>query len=99
MGFICDCICKDCGAKCRITEEDSFFYHDLHCDKCGGYRSVLIEEVYAYFEKLDLDLLDKNRYNRLVEEFAGKCKCGGNYTFHFLLRCPKCRSTNLELST
>ncbi|HNV94486.1 MAG: hypothetical protein APG08_00744 [Candidatus Methanofastidiosum methylothiophilum] len=41
--------------------------------------------------------INEDEYNRLVEEFAGKCKCGGNYTFKAPVRCPNCRSTNLNM--
>ena len=43
------------------------------------------------------DPIDEGEYHRLVEEFAGKCECGGKYTFNAPSRCPNCRSTNTEV--
>ena len=39
--------------------------------------------------------LSGKEYNKVVEELAGKCKCGGSYKFDALPRCPKCKSTSL----
>ena len=43
--------------------------------------------------------IGEDEYHRLVEEFAGKCKCGGNFTFKALPRCPKCGSKEAESVT
>jgi hypothetical protein len=43
--------------------------------------------------------LDEKEYNRLVEQFAGKCKkkgCNGHYRFDAPPMCPKCGSIELE---
>jgi hypothetical protein len=40
--------------------------------------------------------LDEREYNKLVEEFAGKCKCGELYKFNAPPMCPKCRSLKYE---
>lgn len=42
------------------------------------------------------DPITESEYNRLTEEFAGKCECGGIYTFDAKPRCPKCRSVESE---
>jgi len=31
-----------------------------------------------------------------VEALAGKCRCGGHYTFDAPPRCPKCLSTHIS---
>lgn len=38
------------------------------------------------------DPIDEDEYHRLVEEFAGKCECGGKYTFDAPPGCPNCGS-------
>jgi uncharacterized OB-fold protein len=39
------------------------------------------------------DPLDEKEYHTRVEQFAGKCKCGGKFSFLGKPRCPKCHSS------
>lgn len=45
------------------------------------------------------DPINEDEYFRLIEEFAGKCECGGSYTFDAKPRCPKCRSKDSKSAT
>jgi len=42
--------------------------------------------------------IPESEYNRLVEEFVGKCECGGNFTRDAPPRCPNCKSKEIESS-
>ncbi len=42
--------------------------------------------------------ISEDEYHRLVEKFAGKCECGGNFTFEAPPRCPNCKSKEIESS-
>jgi hypothetical protein len=37
--------------------------------------------------------LGEEAYHEAVEELAGRCDCGGRFSFQALPRCPECRST------
>ena len=41
--------------------------------------------------------LSEEDYESKVEEFAGKCRCGGWYKFNAPPRCPKCKSSDLSM--
>jgi hypothetical protein len=47
-------------------------------------------------DRKKLKRISLEEFNRGVEEFAGKCDCGGKYTFDAPPRCPKCCSTNIK---
>ncbi len=87
MGSRFDVVCKNCGTKYEADEGGGMSFHLLHCDKCGKGKSV-------YFDEL---LEDPLNY-RAFEDYAGKCECGGNFTHDAPLRCPNCRSTEIESS-
>jgi hypothetical protein len=40
--------------------------------------------------------LPEAEYHVIVENLAGKCKCGGQFTFDASPRCPKCKSIRLR---
>jgi hypothetical protein len=42
--------------------------------------------------------LSEDEYYKAVENIAGKCKCGGNFTLNAQPRCPKCNSLEIEES-
>jgi hypothetical protein len=114
--------CKQCGHKFTVSDGGGFFFHLLHCDKCGSERSVGFDELgdihLRYVKGLpgpyctatnesDKNIkenypgepLDEHEYNKLVEQFAGKCKkknCNGRYRLDAPARCPKCRSLDYE---
>jgi len=41
--------------------------------------------------------IDEDIYHLGVEDYAGKCACGGAFTFEAPPRCPKCKSDNYEV--
>ena len=40
--------------------------------------------------------IDVEVYEQKVEEIAGKCRCRGHYQLEAKVRCPKCRSDEIE---
>jgi len=77
--------CLDCGKSFTASYGGGFTFHLLHCDKCGKEKSI-------GFDKIDQYKNDE----RVFEVYAGKCKCGGSYSFEAAPRCPKCRSVNIK---
>ena len=41
--------------------------------------------------------LTEKEYDKAVEQFAGKCKCGGQFSLTAPVRCPKCKSDDIDL--
>jgi len=89
--------CDNCGGEKKISFMDIGEIHlkyikgldKPYCIATAGYDQY-IQDTYLG------DPIAKDDYYRLVEEFAGKCECGGNYTFNARHRCPNCKSTNYE---
>lgn len=40
--------------------------------------------------------MTEDKYHRAVETLVGSCECGGQFRFDAPIRCPRCRSTNIE---
>jgi hypothetical protein len=36
--------------------------------------------------------LPEDEYHRVIDDFAGKCRCGGHFRMDAKPRCPRCRS-------
>jgi len=92
-----------------------FFFHLLHCNKCGKEKSIgfnELGEIHLRFikgcggpyciasmesdkkirETFPGEPLGEREYNKLVENFAANCDCGGKFKFSGNPRCPKCHS-------
>jgi len=78
------------------------------CADCGQARLVSIEDVFgaepeapdASVDPAAYEEYDGQRWSRreqLVLELAGTCDCGGRFASDAPLRCPKCRSTELDV--
>ncbi len=92
-----DLHCDKCG-KLKIVDFDDLGEIHLrylkgldrpYCVATMG-RDKFIQENYPG------NPIDENEYHRLVEEFAGKCECGGKFTFDAQPRCPNCGSLEYE---
>ena len=115
MGHSYGAICSKCGEKFTVYEGGGFFFHLLHCNKCGKEKSIGFDELgeihLRYVKGLpgpyciasqnsDKEIretypgqpLGEREYNKLVENFAGDCSCGGKFKFSSKSRCPKCHS-------
>ena len=59
--------------------------------------SIETEDQWEYARKeYKGKVLSEEAYYKAVEDIAGKCKCGGNFTFNAKPRCPKCNSLEIE---
>ena len=45
MGSISGFICNQCGEHFRVRDGGGFFFDMLHCDRCGGAKSVSHQEL------------------------------------------------------
>ncbi len=88
----------------RCGEAISVGFHELG-DLHLRYVKELPKRPYAFAtSERDIHIKDhvkckyisKKDYYKGVEEFAGKCVCGGDFTMDAPPRCPKCRSDEIE---
>jgi len=42
------------------------------------------------------EAINEKQYHAIVEEMAGRCRCGGKFSFKSRPKCPKCKSVALE---
>ena len=45
MGKEFQVICKKCGTKYTVRDGGGFFFHLLHCNKCGKDKSISFDEL------------------------------------------------------
>lgn len=89
--------CDKCGKTNNISFDDLGELHDrflkgLPCPYCAASSE---HDKYVK-EHVDVEPISEDEYHRAVEKFAGKCKCGGQFTFDAPIRCRKCRSTHFK---
>jgi len=89
--------CDQCG-----KEKDVLFMEieDLHSRYLKGLKvpystATLAHDKYVQ-ENYKGEPISAKEYYKEIENYAGKCDCGGNYTFDAASRCPNCKSTNYE---
>jgi len=88
MGQSFDAVCAQCGTFFTARFGGGFMFHLLHCDGCGKEKVIEFKKN----AKIQIQNLD----NGQVEDLAGQCECGGNFTFDAKPRCPKCGSLDYE---
>ena len=45
MGMEYTAKCNKCGHEFEVSEGGGFFFHLLHCDKCGKQKSISFDEI------------------------------------------------------
>jgi|LGOV01.1.fsa_nt_gb Zn finger protein HypA/HybF involved in hydrogenase expression len=45
MGHRFSAVCNECGTNFLASEGGGFFFHLLHCEKCGKERSISFNEI------------------------------------------------------
>ena len=111
--------CKKCDYKFQVKVGGGFYFHVLHCDKCGKDKEISFDEIgephlqylkglngsYCVASREDDKLVRENyqgdsisekEYFKVIEKILGKCGCGGNFKMNAPVRCPKCRSEDIE---
>lgn len=89
--------CDICGKEKQVSFRE---LGDIHLRYIKGlnvpYCMATNESDKFIQENYPGDSIGEDEYHSLVEEFSGKCECGGNYSFDAPQRCPNCRSTESE---
>jgi hypothetical protein len=89
--------CDSCGKTKSIAFDDLGDLHFRYIKGLPGPYIVATSESDRYIQmNVQLEPIPEVEYYKGVEAFAGKCKCGGKYTFDAPPRCPKCQSTRIE---
>ena len=89
--------CDSCGKTKEVSFEEIEDLHTRYIKGLPGPYCVASSEHDDYVQQnVDVEPLSEKDYNNGVEKFAGVCKCGGSFLFDAPVRCPKCRSINIE---
>ena len=100
--------CASCGKVAHQIDGAMMAGYRPRCADCGRARLIPVEDV-VEDETVQTDSLVNpreheadhepawSRRERRVLELAGTCRCGGRFTADAPLRCPRCRSTNLDV--
>ena len=83
--------CKSCAEEFQSYEGPSMVWWPLRCDQCGKERRVALSVLW----KMGWDWGDEQS-NAAIEKRLKRCTCGGRHRFEAPVRCPKCKSTDIE---
>ena len=97
-GFVFHLVrCNTCGKTKSIGFDE---LGDLHLRYLKGlpgpYCIASAEHDKDIREYAQIEPISEVEYNRGIESFAGKCRCGGSFYLNTPPRCPKCRSTQID---
>jgi len=89
--------CNKCGETISILFDELGELHQRYLKGLPGpYSIATSEHDKDVQEHAPVEPISEKEYKKGVEKFAGKCDCGGNYTFKAKPRCRECHSTRLE---
>ncbi len=89
--------CDRCGQIKSIAFRDLGKLHVRYVKGLSVPYSTASEESDREIqEHAPVEPISKEEYHRGVEAIAGKCECGGQYSFEAPIRCPQCRSSRIE---
>ena len=113
MGAEYSARCQKCGNAFSVMQGGGFSFHLLRCDKCGKEKSVGFRELIDLHNRSLAAPNSKanaapGRYipentpgppltEGETETLIRKHRCGGRFRFDAPPRCPKCRSTDIDL--
>ena len=87
--------CEDCGQSRPVHFDELGETHLRYLKGLSGpYAMATADHDRHVQEHYEGEPLSREDYRRAVEDFAGKCNCGGRFRFETEMRCPECRSTN-----
>ena len=88
--------CDTCGKTTAIGFAALGDLHRRYLKGLSGpYCLVTAEDNARLREESGIVPISTEEYHRRVERLAGKCVCGGRFTFAAPPRCPKCHSMRL----
>lgn len=103
MGYGFDAICQDCGYHYNVNEGGGFFFELLRCNTCGLTESIPQGdddseegEKVLHAIRHDYDSLSPKERVEFIEQYLGRCICGGQYAKEAPIRCPQCYSTHYD---
>ena len=89
--------CNKCGETKSILFDEIADLHFRYIKGLTGPYSIATSERDAWIrEHYDGEPVSEMEYYRSIEGFAGLCACKGEYRMDAPVRCPKCRSINIE---
>jgi len=97
MGMTYNATCRNCGNTFTSRYGGGFSFVDVRCDKCGKEKTapnkvlnmlclVINEDKFKINEEINLE----------IEAAIGRCECGGRFSINAPVRCPQCKSTDIE---
>ena len=89
--------CTQCGEQKSLPFDE---LGEVHVQYLKGlnvpYSMATAEANKAAREAYSGEAITEEVYRQKVEEIAGRCACGGSFSFSAGPRCPQCRSDRLE---
>jgi predicted Zn-ribbon and HTH transcriptional regulator len=78
-------ICNDCGNQWAHVDGSGFRSAIFYCDLCANRKSMFQDRL--------------NKMEFLNPANLKQCECGGSFVLKATIRCPQCKSTDLEISS
>ena len=83
MGQSRPIICNDCGNHWVHIDGSGFRSAVYYCDLCANRKSLFQDRI--------------NKMAFLNPANLKQCECGGSFAMNSTIRCPECKSTDLEI--
>lgn len=83
MGQSRPIICNECGNEWNHMDGKGTRSAIYYCDLCANRKSLFQDRV--------------NKLEFLNPANLKQCECGGTFVMNATIRCPQCKSTDLEI--
>jgi hypothetical protein len=90
MGSQMRVTCRHCRTVFKACDGGGFFFHLLHCQKCGTDMPVTQDEMGDAFGA------EQEIRDAWVATNVPPCSCGGRFTFSAKARCPTCHADDWD---
>ena len=89
--------CDQCGATRAISFQELGELHQQYLKGLPRPYCIASSESDAKVkETYPGEPISEQQYEEAIEKRAGRCQCQGRFRFEAPLRCPRCRSTDIE---